>query len=173
VSSHLCGSGSGKQQSRVRKAPRTEPRAHRHPTPQPPLAWPGAWTQCLLLRAQRGRAVPSSQQPGRLYTVLLAPRPPAFPQTSRGLTDWWVFAVTIFTASGSHITRSLSEPTAIRPFRGYRLKIFAALVLVTATNWFSSIFPVACSDTERTKCPFGERESKSPRKQQTHSHTSH
>lgn len=81
--------------------------------------------------------------------------------------------MTIFTASGSHITRSLSEPTAILPFRGYRLKIFAALVLVTATNWFSSIFPVACSDTKRTKYSFGERESKSLGKHQTHSHTSH
>lgn len=101
-------------------------------------------------------------------TKLLAARslcvalPTPIPSLSRGLTDWWVFAVTIFTASGSQMTRSLSEPTAILPFRGYRLKIFAALVLVTATNWFSSIFPVACSDTERTKHPFGEGKRKSP-----------
>ncbi|TNN38596.1 hypothetical protein EYF80_051229 [Liparis tanakae] len=30
----------------------------------------------------------------------------------------------------------------MRPLRGYRLKILAALVLVTPTNWFSSILPV-------------------------------
>lgn len=78
----------------------------------------------------------------------------------------------IFTASGSHITRSLSEPTAILPFRGYRLKILAALVLVTATNWFSSIFPVACSHTKRTKSFYGERVSKSSGKHHPHSHTS-
>lgn len=96
--------------------------------------------------------------------------PPVFTQISRGLTDWWVFAVMIFTASGSQITRSLSEPTAILPFRGYRLKIFAALVLVTATNWFSSIFPVACSHTRRTKYFCGERVGKSPGMHHLHSH---
>lgn len=60
-----------------------------------------------------------------------------------GLTDLWLLAVTVFTLSGSQMTTSASEPTAIRPFLGYRLKILAALVLVTATNWFSSILPVA------------------------------
>lgn len=34
--------------------------------------------------------------------------------------------------------------TQVIPLRGYMLKSFAALVLVTATNWFSSIFPVNC-----------------------------
>lgn len=52
------------------------------------------------------------------------------------------------TLSGSQITKSASEPTAIRPFRGYRLKILAAFVLVTATNWFSSILPVTWGKTE-------------------------
>lgn len=42
------------------------------------------------------------------------------------------------------MTRSASEPTAIRPLRGYRLSSLAALVLVTATNMFSSILPVDC-----------------------------
>lgn len=64
------------------------------------------------------------------------------------LTDWWFLAETIFTASGSQMTRSLSEPTDILPLRGYRLKILAAFVLVTATNWFSSIFPVAYWNTK-------------------------
>lgn len=58
------------------------------------------------------------------------------------LTRLWLFAEMIFVTSGSHRTRSASEPTAMRPLRGYKLKILAALVLVTATNWFSSIFPV-------------------------------
>lgn len=60
-----------------------------------------------------------------------------------GLTDLWLLAVMVFTRSGSQMTTSASEPTATRPFLGYRLKILAALVLVTATNWFSSILPVA------------------------------
>lgn len=59
------------------------------------------------------------------------------------LTDLWLLAVIVFTLSGSQITTSASDPTAIRPFLGYRLKILAALVLVTATNWLSSILPVA------------------------------
>ena len=71
--------------------------------------------------------------------------------THSGHTDWWFLAETILTASGSQITRSLSEPTDILPLRGYRLKILAAFVLVTATNWFSSIFPVACKNTHTHK----------------------
>lgn len=84
MSLHLHGPGSGEEQhSRVRKAPCAEPRAPRHPTPQSQLASP-SWTQPLLLRAQHSRAAPSSQHLGSLYTVLLAPHPPAFPQMSRG-----------------------------------------------------------------------------------------
>ena len=64
--------------------------------------------------------------------------------------DWWFLAETILTASGPQITRSLSEPTDILPLRGYRLKILAAFVLVTATNWFSSIFPVATALSQMT-----------------------
>ena len=56
-------------------------------------------------------------------------------------TDWWFLAEMILVTSGSQSTRSASEPTAMRPLRGYMLKILAALVLVTDTNWFSSIFP--------------------------------
>lgn len=59
------------------------------------------------------------------------------------LTDCWSLEVMVLVLSGSQMTMSASEPTAIRPLRGYRLKIFAALVDVTATNWFSSIFPKA------------------------------
>lgn len=150
------GPGSGEErQSRARRALHAEPGAYRPPTPESQLASPRACTQSPLSRGGPRAA-----------------HPPALPQTSGGLTDWWVFAVTIFTASGSHMTRSPSEPTAILPFRGYRLKIFAALVLVTATNWFSSIFPVACSDTERTTRSFGEGQSKSPGKRQTNAPTS-
>lgn len=88
MSLHLCGPGSEEEQHiRVRKALSAEPRAHRHPTPPPQLALPGAWTQSLLLRAQHGTAAPGSQQPGSLYTVLLASHPLAFPQMSRRLTD--------------------------------------------------------------------------------------
>lgn len=57
-------------------------------------------------------------------------------------TELCVLAVTVRTASVSQMTRSASEPTAIRPLRGYRLSSLAALVLVTATNMFSSILPV-------------------------------
>lgn len=53
------------------------------------------------------------------------------------------------TASASQMTRSLSEPTAIRPFRGYRFRILAALVLVTATNVFSSILPVTWGEPDK------------------------
>ena len=56
----------------------------------------------------------------------------------------------VLTASGSQITRSLSEPTDVLPLRGHRLKILAAFVLVTATNWFSSIFPVATALSQMT-----------------------
>ena len=49
-------------------------------------------------------------------------------------TDWWFLAEMILVTSGSQSTRSASEPTATRPFRGYRLKSLAALVLVTATK---------------------------------------
>lgn len=59
------------------------------------------------------------------------------------LTDCWSLALMVLTLSGSQMTMSASEPTAIRPLRGYRLKILAALVEVTATNWFSSILPMA------------------------------
>lgn len=59
------------------------------------------------------------------------------------LTDCWSLALIVLTLSGSQMTMSASEPTAIRPLRGYRLKILAAFVDVTATNWFSSIFPMA------------------------------
>lgn len=62
------------------------------------------------------------------------------------LTDCCTLAVMVLILLGSQITMSASEPTAIRPLRGYRLKILAALVLVTATNWFSSIFPIACRE---------------------------
>lgn len=62
------------------------------------------------------------------------------------LTRLWLLAEMILVISGSHNTRSASEPTAMWPLRGYRLKIFAALVLVTATNWFSSILPVTCKE---------------------------
>ena len=65
---------------------------------------------------------------------------PIFPSV---LTDCWSLALMVLTLSGSQMTMSASDPTAIRPLRGYRLKIFAALVDVTATNWFSSIFPIA------------------------------
>lgn len=58
------------------------------------------------------------------------------------LTEWCVLAVMVRVASVSQMTRSLSDPTAIRPLRGYRFRSFAALVLVTATNMFSSILPV-------------------------------
>lgn len=150
-----CRPGTGGEQgSWVRKVLQAEPGAQRHPTLQSQL-------HCPELELH-----PCIYQQGS--TQLLAARslcvalPTPIPSTSRGLTDWWVFAVTIFTASGSQMTRSPSEPTAILPFRGYRLKIFAALVLVTATNWFSSIFPVACSDTSRTKHCSGEGERKSP-----------
>lgn len=64
-------------------------------------------------------------------------------QGGGGLTDLWLLAVMVFTLSGSQMTTSASEPTATRPFLGYKLKILAALVLVTATNWVSSILPVA------------------------------
>lgn len=37
------------------------------------------------------------------------------------------------------MTMSASEPTAIRPLRGYKLKIFAAFVLVIATNFCGPI----------------------------------
>lgn len=59
----------------------------------------------------------------------------------------------ILVTSGSHSTRSASEPTAIRPLRGNRLKIFAAFVLVTATNWFSSILPVTLGKTGQAVGP--------------------
>ncbi len=59
------------------------------------------------------------------------------------LTDCWSLALMVLTLSGSQMTMSASDPTAIRPLRGYILKILAALVDVTATNWFSSIFPMA------------------------------
>lgn len=68
--------------------------------------------------------------------------------TSGNRTELWLFAEMIFVTSGSHSTRSASEPTAIRPLRGYRLKILAALVLVTATNWFSSILPDTWKESE-------------------------
>lgn len=67
---------------------------------------------------------------------------------SEDRTELWLLAEMIFVMSGSHSTRSASEPTAIRPLRGYRLKILAALVLVTATNWFSSILPVTWDKSE-------------------------
>lgn len=62
------------------------------------------------------------------------------------LTRLWLLAEMILVISGSHSTRSASEPTAMRPLRGNRLKILAAFVLVTATNWFSSILPVTFWD---------------------------
>ncbi len=58
-------------------------------------------------------------------------------------TRLWDLAEKIFVSFVFQITMSASDPTAIRPFRGYRLKIFAAFVLVTATKSFSSILPVA------------------------------
>lgn len=64
------------------------------------------------------------------------------------LTDCWSLALMVLTLSGSQMTMSASEPTAIRPLRGYRLKILAALVEVTATNWFSSILPMAWQTEE-------------------------
>lgn len=68
-------------------------------------------------------------------------------------TELWLLAEIILVESGSHSTRSASEPTAMRPLRGYRLKILAALVLVTATNWFSSILPVTWNESElRAEC---------------------
>lgn len=150
-----CRPGTGGEQgSWVRKVLQAEPRAQRHPNPQSQLHCPE-----LELGACTYQHGSTELHAARSLCVAL---PTPIPGTSRGLTDWWVFAVTIFTASGSQMTRSLSEPTAILPFRGYKLKIFAALVLVTATNWFSSIFPVACSDTKRTKHSFGEGERKSP-----------
>ena len=42
---------------------------------------------------------------------------------------------------GSHTTTSASDPGAILPFFGYRLKIWAALVEVTSTNLHSSMMP--------------------------------
>lgn len=62
--------------------------------------------------------------------------PLSFPASlsSFALTDCCCLAVMVLTLSGSQMTMSASEPTAIRPLRGYRLKILAALVDVTATN---------------------------------------
>lgn len=42
---------------------------------------------------------------------------------------------------GSQTTMSASEPMATTPLRGYKLKILAAFVLVTATNRGGSIRP--------------------------------
>lgn len=58
-------------------------------------------------------------------------------------TRLWVLAEKILVSLVFQMTRSASEPTAIRPLQGYMLKILAAFVLVTATNSFSSILPVA------------------------------
>ncbi len=65
---------------------------------------------------------------------------------SNHLTRLWLLAEMILVISGSHSTRSASDPTAMRPLRGNRLKTLAAFVLVTATNWFSSILPVTFWD---------------------------
>lgn len=65
-------------------------------------------------------------------------------------TAWtWVWAEMVRFLLGSQTTMSASEPTAITPFRGYRLKILAAFVLVTATNRMGSIMP-ACTPFSQT-----------------------
>lgn len=58
-----------------------------------------------------------------------------------------------FVASGSHTTTSASAPGMMRPLRGYRLRIFAALELVTATKRFSSIFPPTWNIAEVSSQP--------------------
>ena len=50
---------------------------------------------------------------------------------------WWLAAVIIFLWFGSQTTTSASAPTLTIPFRGYMLKIWAALDEVFSTNWFS------------------------------------
>lgn len=75
-------------------------------------------------------------------------RAASYVEITENRTEWWLLAEMIFVKSGSHSTRSASEPTAMRPLRGYRLKILAAFVLVTATNWFSSILPVTWNQSE-------------------------
>lgn len=60
-------------------------------------------------------------------------------------TAWtWVSAEMVRFLLGSQTIMSASEPTAMTPFRGYKLKILAAFVLVTATNRVGSIIP-ACT----------------------------
>lgn len=60
-------------------------------------------------------------------------------------TAWtWLWAEMVRFLLGSQTTMSASEPTATTPFRGYKLKILAAFVLVTATNRVGSIMP-ACT----------------------------
>jgi hypothetical protein len=51
-------------------------------------------------------------------------------------------------ASASQTTKSASEPTAIVPFWGKMLKIFAVLVEVTFTNSLGVIFPVLTAESE-------------------------
>src|SRR5660398_188013 len=81
---------------------------------------------------------------------------------------WWVAAEIVRSACGSRMTRSASLPGAMVPFRGYRPKILAGMVAVSATKRFRLI----CSSTTPWKrrvnrsstpgSPFGIRV-KSPR----------
>jgi hypothetical protein len=64
---------------------------------------------------------------------------------------WWCdVAEMVFVAWGSQIIQSPSEPIAIRPFLGYKLKIRAAFELVTATNWLISSLPVSTPFVQMT-----------------------
>lgn len=67
-----------------------------------------------------------------------------------------------FVASGSHTTTSASAPGMMRPLRGYRLRILAALELVTATKRFSSIFPPTWNVANVSDQPGSGRMASSP-----------
>ena len=54
---------------------------------------------------------------------------------------WWVFDEIIFLKLGSQIAISASAPYLITPLWGYIPNIWAALVDVFSTNWFSEIYP--------------------------------
>lgn len=81
VSFHLHGPGSEEYPSRVKKAPRAEPMAHRHSihSHNRHCLEPGLSPSS----SEPSRAVPSSQQPGNLSTKLLTHHPPALTQMSR------------------------------------------------------------------------------------------
>ena len=56
---------------------------------------------------------------------------------------WCVSALIVISSSGSKITMSASEPTAIVPFFGNRPKIFAAEVETSSTQRLRPILPLA------------------------------